>query len=189
MLILKPNYKELSDRSATTFNELTGAYSPTNLGGWGTPNPETFDVATATLTIQKYGETTSNVVSLVGFPTDDSTVEQNIPYTAFGGTTNIPDGIYLITYECKDSGDNVVAFETEYVAMLGGIRCCIANLRKKLHFPNSSFCKCGKNLTEVSDLATLCDEVCDLLACDSVEEADKVIQYLKKFCSCTCSEC
>ena len=34
-----------------TFTETTGAYSGTNTGGWGAPNPILGDVDTATLTI------------------------------------------------------------------------------------------------------------------------------------------
>lgn len=183
---------ESADRFSVVFSELTGAYdSSTNIGGWGSPNPDTTDATTVNIYIKTLDGVTHTISNPVGFPTTDKTKELVIPYTDFGGGSGdvIPDGIYPVRYECRDSGNVALTTDMQYVAWVGGLQCCLTKLRKKLPIPTSS-CKCDlKEITEISNAQILLDSICDQLKCDDLDGAQNIIDYLKNFCKCHCTEC
>lgn len=85
-----------------TLSESTEAYvATTKPGGYGSPNPDTTDVDTATLAITLFNSTTIYTKSVYStLPTTNSATTFTINNTdiGLGATDEIPDGIYLMRY-------------------------------------------------------------------------------------------
>ena len=92
------------------FTETTGAYSPGNTGGWGTPNTTLALADPVTLTITLADETTSedfDLTSVVNAATiiDGQFLLDNLTMADFGGSSSdqFDDGIILkIVWHVRD---------------------------------------------------------------------------------------
>lgn len=187
--------QENGDRLSASFSEQTGTYNAlTNLGGWGVPNPVLGDAVITNILIQRRDDTTETVYTYnpTNFPTNNPLVTEDIPYTSFGGTSStdkIIDGLYHVTYQNIDSGGVTIGENDFYFPLVGGLQCCLTRLRRKLPLPTNG-CKCShKLLDEVANAQLLLDSICDQVRCDDLDGAQRTIDYLKKFCSCHCTDC
>lgn len=92
---------------AMNFTELTGAYSATNTGGWGSPNLALGTVTTALLQITDPGNSvyTIDLLATGDFPTDNTSLEYSIDFNDIGlGTGTVTDGQWKFLYYVVASG-------------------------------------------------------------------------------------
>jgi len=193
-LFLKFKVKESADRLSVIFSEFTGEFSSANLGGWGSPNPAVGDAVTATVIFTRRGETTNySFVIPAGFPNIDPAFTGSIPYTEFGGAAGekIPNDIWHIQY--------VVAFASSsaqndfYFSLVGGLKCCISQVRQTVPIPRTVSCQCRgmcicewKEIKCITALGALYDSICPLVAFDKLNRTAEVISYLQRYCDSNC---
>ncbi len=118
-----------SDNSGTiSVYDNTGAYSATNTGGYGSPNPAVGDVTEATLA---FGLRSSNGTFAYYNIVDVYNTLPNIIETpfvisgedaGFGTDALFPDGIYEMVYTISGSGFSESV--TEYIVLQAGINAC-----------------------------------------------------------------
>lgn len=153
-----------SDGKGIIYTNTTGAYSPTNTGGAGSPNPSISDIIVCTADIYIPDPTTYQVTSTfvtvdlyaLGFPSTTSVV---VPNTALGlsSTVTLPDGWYTsdLTVSGTDSEtDEPFADTTEVDFVLyHNTRCCIdAAISAKI-----TDCGCTKmSALQIEDLESRC---------------------------------
>ncbi len=198
---------ETADRLAVSFSELTGAYSLSNLGGWGSPNPVIADnILSAVLNFTRLGETITYPINVyvppstiqnLSFPTIDTSQKLVIPYSLFGGAqgAKLPNDIWAIEYLVQTiDGKTIVV--TIYAALIKGIACCISKLRQNVTVPKSVSCTCRgvckcdwKEIKCIATLNALYDSICPLIECGKLSRAQEVIKYLQAYCDCNCKGC
>lgn len=127
------------------FKEDTGIYSATNNPtGWGSPNPATSAMTSATLTITLVNDTTVVFNSGNGFyplfpNTNGSLFKITNVLLGLDDEAQITDWISLMTYATTDGGSN--SFSTsKYVFVNSQSLCCVANLLSRV---TTSDCNCG----------------------------------------------
>lgn len=113
--------------SSLTFNDTTGAYSATNLEGYGSPN-ETISGATATLAVT-LASGDIYTIALGGFPTTDKELEFIISATDLGYASNekIADQIMSFTYTVTYASGNVIT-QTKAIAFYCQATCCVNSM-------------------------------------------------------------
>lgn len=84
-MALVQNFSITDNGETLTFKELTAAYSVSNTGGWGAPNPVVGDATSITLSVGVPGNTDLVVIDISDtFPTTDITDEFEITTTLLG---------------------------------------------------------------------------------------------------------
>lgn len=152
-LDLKPLDVTANQNRTFTVLDVTLAYSPTNLGGWGAPNPTIAEISSASLVVT-LPDPTTKLPDPTNFVTFDAVSTpaffDTFPNTTFlpftftnedlGGEadTNIPDGIYQFDYSVTDATDTYTS--SVYAVMDWAARCCLANLANGVNWKK---CGCG----------------------------------------------
>lgn len=180
---------ESSTCSSLIFKDITGAYSLTNLYGYGSPN-ESISGATAELTVTLAdGTVTVLDITADGFPTTDKTLELII---------NPED----IGYEEGDKiADQIIAFEYKVTTALGTIilqnieqafycqvKCCVLSMFIDLDLECED---CMKSLGDRSMNAYIMLKGLEYSAnCGDKTTFNKTLTQLKKLCAnSSCANC
>ena len=184
-----------SDNARTLiFKETTGAYDAlNNTGGWGTPNEETSDAVTTTLTITDPSGTVTALTSveltgLGSFPTTNTSLELDIALQDLGGTTDgkHADGVYTFTYTVVTG---IATYETSHKVFVSGqARCCVYGMLAKV---DTVDCDC--DATEKADALeayTFYRSLIANAACGNEDKYTDVLAIVNKLCDgCKCSDC
>ncbi len=178
--------KELS------FKEETGAYSATNIVGWGAPNRATSTATEATLTITDPdgNDYTIDLFATGDFPTTDDTLEYSIDFTDIGLTTgdSLPDGIYTFLYSVTTvSGTTVVYTQTIRQAFYCQVQCCVYSMFKDLDLE----CDCSKDQKEKAINAyLLLKGLIYSSGCGNIQNFNTDLEVLNRLClNSHCSNC
>ena len=181
-----------TDGLGVVFTDSTGLYSSTNLGGYGTINPDVSDVTAYSVDFTIPDSTTyqlSNPPTIItidlfalGFPTI-STI--TIPNTAFGlaSTATLPDGIWNADATATGTTvDGAFSSTTDAdFALYYNARCCSDG-----KIAEHATCTCTKfDATDVKiikmDMAL--DVVDYLVECGQIAKAGNVIAFAKQTCA------
>jgi hypothetical protein len=122
------------DGKTLTFTETTGVYNvTTNPGGWGTPNKATTDCTSKKITIttpedEQY-EIDNSDTRMSVLPSSSDTGIVIINGADIGETSEdvIPDGVYIIDYECT-MDDASTSTKRVYVYLDSQASCCVEGL-------------------------------------------------------------
>lgn len=185
--------KESQDSKSLTFQENTGIYGNTNLGGYGNPNPELGDITKATLTIsgpdivnQPLSIDIYNIISPNGFPTLDAPSQPYILDTTVLSNTTSPlemlDGLYTFIYEVYDSvGDNYY-HTTKNILFLNSVTCCVQKMFMKT--AKSGCCDgCENEDMKKAILGfTLLETLLALECCGSIANINGTLRTLQNLC-------
>lgn len=193
-LVLDFNIVQEEDGSLYTITDLTGAYDAvTNPGGWGLPNWQLSDVASAFVDLQimdQDGNFTSvltlaekDVFDLPNFPNDsDGDIEK---------TVVLEDGYYKAIYTVYDGEDNSYS-TTKYFTFYSSFKCCF----KKISLAVGD-CGCASQAKKLKLLEA--HTILSALETAAAEQSPttggglevyKTIEYATQFCSqcgCGCS--
>ena len=120
---------ESSNCSSLVFSDTTGAYSLTNLTGYGTPN-ESISGATAELIVTLSDGTISTIsLTAAGFPTTDSTLTYTISAEDIGYSSGdkIDDQIISFQYKVVTALTTII---TQYKsqAFYCQVNCCVNSM-------------------------------------------------------------
>jgi hypothetical protein len=168
--------------------DTTGAYSTTNIGGYGTPNDTSASAQTAVVQIWKrnedgaYGDMTEVDV----YPTlpSDSGGDIDIDADDAGQSETMSDGVYKIKYKIASAIAPYTYDTTQYKSFHPAIDCCYQNLALKQ-------VNCSCNCADVNDKLTKMTLQFALLkraeCSGDLDAIQKYINYITRLCdSCGC---
>lgn len=118
------------DCNTFEYNQTTGAYSATNLTGWGTPNKLLTDVATSILSItnSKTSITYDDITIVVAEASTDTFIFSNLFLNSTPtGIETIQDGIYAFVHTVTFN-DTTSITTTAYKVSLCKLNCSIQSL-------------------------------------------------------------
>lgn len=202
-LQLKINICVARDCSSASFFELTKTYvNPTNLTGWGAPNPLIGEIEHVSLTItnptgQLYTFSYSSSYLLPNtFPTVDEDLEFLIPANELGGTSKLTSGIWKAKYQVDNndgSGDPQIFSESVERYFL--VYCKWQSCVDKLFTLVDPLDDCGCHDSTESSLdayiraKTALDQLKNAVKCNNIADALLIIEYLDYLCSQTNCGC
>lgn len=184
-LCLRSNCNQL------VFKETTGAYSASNTGGWGAPNPTTAAATSAVLTATSPSGViyTINLLTLSAFPKSDINFEYVIPLAQLGSVTSIADGYWTFTYTVVASA--VTYTDTFAKTFTCAIDCCISNILMKIK--NNECETCDSNYytyEEYVKAISLRDSLENATECGDTEYIEDILEILQRLCNKTaCKTC
>lgn len=161
------------------FSETTGNYDVTyNPTGYGAPNIELTDVATATLSITDPTGTVSTLDMMShGFPTDDLTIDG---YT-ITSTTVLPDGQWTFTYTITT---NLLPSET-YVKTINKLFYCNAECCVTKMLTTVDTCDCCNDNTALNNyvkVSTFLESLKKAATCGDVLNFSNILKIVNKLC-------
>lgn len=177
-----------------TFTETTGAYSASNLTGWGSPNLATSDVDTADLYITDPSGTVFSFDLLAqspAWPTTSSTQEFEItPSDLSQGDGNFTDGLYKFQYTVHPTGDPSTSVITKVVYQLFycNINCCVNQMFALITDPS---CDCQADaIAAASKADALLTGLKRAAACAKTTLFNSLLTILQKLCTnSNCNTC
>ena len=183
------------DCNSLSFNELTNYYSVAIPTGWGTPNDPISSAISAILVITTPAGTpfTFNVF-LSSFPTNNTLLTYNIPYTSLSMSSGLVDGIYTANYTVVTSitvGDvtTVTTYTTTNSFLITcNLECCINTMLIDI---NDFKCDCNKDKVEkyLTALA-LFNSIERAKDCGDITTANNDLQLANKLCkNLNCLSC
>lgn len=173
------------------FKETTGAYSVSNVGGYGNPNPLIGDVTAASVLITNPGGTqyTVDLLATTYFPTTDTSYEYVIPMSSIGAPTTITDGQWTFVY-------TVTAGSVSYTATVSYIftcntECCVAKLLANIEVDD---CDCNSsNIKKINDYLkarAFLSAMRDAAYCGNLSRYTSIKSLVDKICRKTdCKTC
>ena len=191
-VILSFELCEGSTCNTLKFSETTGAYSLTNLNGWGVETETIASATSATLTITAPGSTTASTpIDLFAlspsFPTITTTQEYSIPMTSLGlaSTASMTDGVWYFLYTVVANG--ITFKQTVTQAFYCQVECCVKSMFKDLDYD----CDCSKEGLVKADKAWLMLQGLKYSANSGNKDSfNKDLALLQKICkNSDCNNC
>ena len=202
------NFK-ICNKSCTklVFTETTGVYSPSNTGGWETPNAAIASATSATLAIYNNSNTLLTTLDLftTGLPNpDDTTTTHNWPNSSYSATaynsyqgliTNtdliplttdtIPDGVYTYVYTVV--ADEVTYTKTKYFFNFCNVECCVDKLFAKI--PDSDTCCDSTAALKAIRANSLLLALKKAAECYQKERFARLLRILQNICTGNACDC
>lgn len=174
---------------ALTFVETTGAYSATNLTGWGAPNVALADATSAILTITLASGNiyTIDLLATTYFPTDNTSFEYALTNSDFGYSDGgkITDQIIKFVYTVIADGDTYT--QTVYQGFYCQVQCCVYSMFKDLNVTCDS---CSQSKTKAIDAYLLLKGLMYSANCGNTTNFNSQLATLQKLClGSSCQNC
>lgn len=174
---------------ALTFVETTGAYSATNLTGWGTPNVALADATSAILTITLASGNiyTIDLLATTYFPTNDTTFEYELTNSDFGYTDGGKIDDQIITFTYTVIADGTTYTQTVHQAFYCQVQCCVYSMFKDL---NVTCDACSQSKTKAIDAYLLLKGLIYSANCGNTTNFNSQLAILQKLClGSSCQNC
>lgn len=174
---------------ALTFVETTGAYSATNLTGWGAPNVALADATSAILTITLASGNiyTIDLLATTYFPTDDRTFEYELTNSDFGYTDGGKITDQLITFTYTVIADGTTYTQTIRQGFYCQVQCCVYSMFKDLNVTCDS---CSQSKTKAIDAYLLLKGLMYSANCGNTTNFNSQLATLQKLClGSSCQNC
>lgn len=192
-LVLSFNICQANTCQSMTFTETTGAYSASNLTGWGAPNEATSDALAAYLYITDPSGTVTTInlfTQTPAWPTTSSTQEYEItPSDLNQGSGNFTDGLYKFVYKVFfDELGTDTTQTTVYQFFYCNINCCVNQMFAKIIDPS---CDCQADaIAAASKADALLTGLKRAAACAKTSLFDSLLTILQKLCTnSNCNTC
>lgn len=178
--------------SELSFSETTGAYSVTNTGGYGAPNPATSDIETYVLVITAPDGTqyTIDLKNTGLFPTTNSTIVYTIPMALLGNRTVIEDGYWQFSWSALSAGPtHSIGNSAAYFTC--NADCCVAALLAKIDFTDDCCCSDDhNNINDYLKAKVLLEGLKNAAFCGNISLFHNIQTTLDKICRKTdCKTC
>lgn len=178
-----------------TFYELTGAFSTSNPGGWGSPNYDTTDAEDATLEItDPDGNTTTLDLTLVTptFPTTNLSQGYEFTPSDIGSTEEkFTDGKYTFTYTVSRTSATAFSdYEVVQQLIYCQAKCCVRSLFAQI---TDFKCDCKNTKLELALRASALLEGLKYAAdCGQEDTFNTILETINSLCdtedcNCGCS--
>lgn len=166
--------------SQIKFTETTGAYSTSNLGGYGTPNIDISDVVSCYVDVTSpSGELVTINMITAGFPSSVSL--DRILTLNMLAVSAITDGKWIITYRI------ITDTELKYTVTKTKLfycnsECCISQKLANLEITDCDCCKEDKSYADYVLTKTMLDSLKNAAKCGDMESFDKIKKIIDKLC-------
>jgi hypothetical protein len=187
MLILKLGDAYTGNACRSLYiSEATGAYSASNLGGWGN-GTDIADVDETHLIITfPDGTTVVDIEDPTGIPTVTTTFEYEVTAAVLGGTT-IADGLYQIEYTVL-IGATTYTTGKRYYIFTCNLDCCVSNMFANI--AQLEDCNCNSNvISNARYAASLLRGLKALKNCGTVTGITSLFTKLNTICNLSDSDC
>lgn len=174
---------------ALTFVETTGAYSATNLTGWGAPNVVLADATSAILTITLASGNihTIDLLATTYFPTDDSSFEYTLTNSDFGYTDGSKIDDQIIKFVYTVIADGTTYTQTIRQGFYCQVQCCVYSMFKDL---NVTCDACSESKTKSIDAFLLLKGLMYSANCGNTTNFNSQLATLQKLClGSSCQNC
>ncbi len=174
-----------------TITETTGAYSATNLTGWGAPNATTASITSAYLQITdpSGGVYTLNILSS-GFPSSNPSFEYDIPNGSIGSPSSIEDGNWKFFLYYTD-GTTTYQKVRNYLFYCN-TECCVQELLADIEVTDCDCCK-QEDIDKINNYTkakTFLEALKNAARCFQVSNFESIQAVLTKLCrNSTCKNC
>lgn len=204
-MAVSPSYKvtQTSDGKTIYIREMTGAYSATNVIGYGNPNPATSAFTIATLKVEKRNSdgtwTTApsgsaiNVHSGSGgiFPATNNALRYSLTAETcgYGTDASFADGIYRLTFTYTGTFNLLpLTIATEkYIYLIHDIECCNQEMSERVA---TCACNCQGLKDKFSEMMLHRRILKGAICGGNLSVIQKSIDFLTDLCSecgCGCS--
>ena len=169
-VVIKSNVTK-PDCKSFDYSQTTGAYSVSNLTGWGTPNKDLADVASSILVITNHKTGVIyddiNIVSAETSTTNFAFAELFLSSTPIG-TEEIADGIYSFKHTVTFNDDSIIT-NIAYIVSLCTLNCSIQAFTDTMLDTVDDCCSDNKKelLTNYSEIMTLYDLLLKSALCNN----------------------
>ena len=182
------SFAQSSDLKTLEIYDTTGIYnSTTNVGGWGTPNPELVTASSDVISIQDTNSSTLFTVEMIGTLPNVINQPALIKNTDLGlsALEQIPDGQYQLVR--TTIADGVTYRKTRRIFLIGQLQCC-ADQMLDGQAPGCS-CESGR-LTNASIIQYTLFTLRKAFLSQKFERANQIFVYAKSLCDQkTCKTC
>jgi hypothetical protein len=169
------------------FKETTGAYSLSNTGGWGSPNPVTGASYSAVLTATDPDGNVHiiDLYALSTFPKNDATFEYTIPIAQFSPLTSITDGLWTFVYTVDLSNNGTDLYTaTSSKVFTCSINCCLDNILTKIKADNCDSCDSNYyTYEEYVKLLAYRDALENAADCGDTDYIADILEIASKLCN------
>lgn len=186
-LIPKFAFKVSKDGKSIRIKDVTGPYSVSNVGGYGTPNDDFSDVTASSVVItntQGDSFTINNVAS-------DVYAEVTVQNTAIGvaSSESIPDGVYDAEFLVVTTGGQY-SYTTKFF-VTWNVECCFEKAQAAESAIPSAGCGCScQGASKVPDYFYMIWSANKAFYCGKIETAKAILEYLRQACkTLSCSNC
>lgn len=179
---------ESCDSQNIVFTDTTGQYeTPSNLGGWGTPNSSIGDVVNVEINITDPNGTLYTIGSSTLFGTLPNATNGSfmINMSHLGGTANttMTQGLYNIEYRVLIDGTPTGVWVTvrKFVFCYSTIKCCVHKMLAALDMCDD--CPCDSEKQNALEAYTLYKAMLYASSCGSITKADKIFKQVSRLCN------
>lgn len=177
-----------------TFTETTGAFSSTNIYGWGSPNEATSSAQTAVLEITDPTGVVTSInlfINSPAFPSSSNTNEYIITPSSIGSTEEkFSDGVYYFKYTVTRTSATAYSYSQVVQKLFYcNAKCCVESL-----FADIDDFECDCNAVKL-ELAYKADKLLTGLKymskCGQVNDFNELLDVISDLCDETgnCSSC
>jgi hypothetical protein len=191
-LVLKINACVKTACTELTITELTGAYSITNTGGYGTPNMEivpTVKYAVLTITSPSLQVYNIDLFATGYFPNTTPALEYVIPMSQLGNRTFIEDGQWTFLYTVTNGSTEIYTTTRSYIFTCN-TECCVAELLSNIEDVD---CNCEDTTDQIMNYLkakAFLDSLKYAAYCGNTSAYTKLKNILDKICAKTsCKTC
>lgn len=182
--------EETDNSRELIFKETTGAYDAfNNTDGWGSPNEDTSDVTSLTLTItfpngDEVVLNKATFIKLFSFPTTNTSQELVLNTEDLGLEPDgqFVDGVYTFSYVAETAS---ATYTTEHKVFISGkIRCCVY---KKLASVKITDCNCDSSeKLDALEAFTFYRALIANASSGNEEKYDDLLEVTNKLCKDEC---
>jgi hypothetical protein len=182
MVQIKANVTK-PDLESFDYNQTTGAYSVSNVTGWGAPNAELGDVVSSVLSIKnnKTDVVYDDIAIAAAETSTTNYVFANLFLSATPtGITNIPDGVYSFTHTVTLNDDSVIT-TSSYITSLSELNCSIQTFTDTMLDTASDCCTDNKKelLNNFSEIMTLYDILTKAFLCNNISAFNSIYSSIE----------
>jgi hypothetical protein len=186
-LIPKFAFKVSKDGKSLRVKDVTGPFSVSSPGGYGTPNEAISAIASSSVTIK---DPEGNAYTITGIASDVY-AETTIPQTSIGVPPgeSIPDGVYDATFSIV--GALATYTYTTKFFVTWNVECCFEKAQAAESAIPAEGCGCScKGGSNVADYFYMIWSANKAFYCGKIESAKAILEYLKQACkTLSCSNC
>ena len=188
-LQVKAAFKVKKDGSGIIFKDVTGPYSTSNTGGYGTTNAVINDVTSSNIVITTPSGSSYTITAAFASNVYLETEITNVQL-GFSSSSSVEDGIYSAVYSVVTSTEGTRTYTTKFF-VTWNVECCFEKAQVEESVLTTASCTCGCNSrSKVADYFYMIWSANKAFYCGKLETAKAILAYLKTVCqTLNCTTC
>jgi len=177
-----------------TLTETTGAYSASNLTGWGAPNEIISNITVALLQVTSPSGTVSTIDLLSpvsGLPSSNPSLAYTILNADLGNITTVEDGHWQFLLHYRTAGGTIYQKVRNYLFYCN-TECCVQELLADIEITDCDCCK-QEDIDKINNYTkakTFLESLKNAARCYQVSNFESIQAVLTKLCrNSTCKNC